>query len=359
MKKLSVLLIALLVVGFWACEDDVEERPEISLQELPVLDAPFSTSYILSPENPNALVETFTWDEARYTENVVPQYTLELALADTGFEPYEILGNTTDNRLPVTVETLNNAAITLGALPFSDNLMEIRLRVNLGTMAPGYAEDIYTVTVRPYTTDLPRIAAPGDHQGWDPATGPQLAASAYGATDYEGFMWLNTEFKFVGPDAAGQFQWGNTDWGDASGVNGSYTEVLAVDGEGNIGPPDGPGYYYVQADTGELTYSAVLMNYGIIGDATPGGWTDDTDLIYDAATQTLYIDIDLAPGEFKFRVNDAWHGGTFPYEIGPANAEGFLDSGGGNIVFDGAAGNYRVVLDLSNPREYTYSITPN
>ncbi len=353
MRKLAILSLVLFGVAFWSCDDDIEDRPVLSMEEVPVFDAPFGSSYALSPEDPTALVETFTWDEARYSESVVPQYTLEIALSGTDFTPYEVLGTTTDNKLSVTSEALNNAILALEGIPFSENIMELRLRVELGTMTAEFAEEIHSLVITPYTTDLPRIVVPGDHQGWDPPSAPQLAASAFGASDYEGFVWLNNEFKFVGVNENGEFQWGNIDWGDDGAGN------LTAEGENNIMPPAGPGYYYVQVDTEAMTYSINPVSYGIIGEATPGGWGSDTDLTYDAGTQTLYADMDLVPGEFKFRANDAWHGGTFPYEVGPPNADGFLDGGGGNIMFDGGAGNYRVTLDFSNPRAYTYSITPN
>ena len=119
MRKLAILSLILFGVAFWSCDDDIEDRPVLSMEEVPVFDAPFGSSYALSPENPTALVETFTWDEARYSESVVPQYTLEIALSGTGFTPYEVLGTTTDNKLSVTSEALNNAVLALEGIPFS------------------------------------------------------------------------------------------------------------------------------------------------------------------------------------------------------------------------------------------------
>jgi len=76
--------------------------------------------------------------------------------------------------------------------------------------------------------------------------------------------------------------------------------------------------------------------------------------VYDAATKTLAVDIHLVPGPVKFRGNNEW--GAF--DLGTEDADGIL-TGGGDLTFDGSEGNYRVVLDLSNPREYTYSVTAN
>ena len=110
----------------------------------------------------------------------------------------------------------------------------------------------------------------------------------------------------------------------------------------------------MKADTDELTYSFDAVNWGIIGAATPTGWDSDTDMIYDPATKTLSVNINLTSGPFKFRGNDEW--GQF--DLGTLDDDGFLQ-GGGDLTFDGSSGNYHVVLDLSNPRAYTYSIIAN
>tara|TARA_R110001592_G_scaffold46660_1_gene148464 strand:- start:1431 stop:3062 length:1632 start_codon:yes stop_codon:yes gene_type:complete len=225
----------------------------------------------------------------------------------------------------------------------------------------GYPAGTYQITVDFNTLTFtlvelvqsPRIAVPGNHQGWDPPSAPQLEASSLSTTDYEGYVWLDGQHKFVGPDANGDFNWGNTDWGDASGVDGSFTQILAVDGEGNIGTPDGPGHYFIQADTGALTYSEIMYQWGVIGDSTPGGWDSDTDMTYDAGTSTWRITLDLVAGQIKFRANDDWG-----WNYGDTGADGSLENDGDNLVID-AAGNYTVVLDLSTPRAYTYSVILN
>jgi len=200
------------------------------------------------------------------------------------------------------------------------------------------------------------IAVPGNHQGWNPAEAPLLAASVLGNTDYEGFVWLDGDFKFIAPDGDGNFNWGNLDWGDASGENGSYTQVLTADGEGNIGAA--AGYYLVKADTEALTYSIELTNWGVIGNATPNGWDSDTDMVYDPATQTWSVTLDLtaqtAPDNgIKFRANDGWD-----LNIGDTDADGTMEFGGSNIGI-AEDGNYTITLDLSNPRAYTYSVVKN
>ena len=200
-----------------------------------------------------------------------------------------------------------------------------------------------------------RIAVPGNHQGWDPGSAPQLEASSTSSTDYEGYVWLDGGHKFVGPDANGDFDWGNTDWGD----DGSFTGLLAVDGESDI--VAAPGHYFITADTGLLTYSETMYDWSLTGDATPLGWPagpdgtsgQDHDMTYDDVTDTWTITLDLVVGVMKFRANDAW-----AWNYGDTGVDGSLENNGDNLIID-TAGNYTVVLDLSTPRAYTYSVTLN
>ena len=102
-----------------------------------------------------------------------------------------------------------------------------------------------------------------------------------------------------------------------------------------------------------MTYSTTAVSWGIIGAATPTGWDSDTDFTYNPTTKKLEIaSIALVPGNFKFRGNNAWNNG---FDLGTVNADGYLVDGG-DLTFSGTAGNYKVILDLSNPRRYTYEL---
>ncbi|WP_372746818.1 SusE domain-containing protein, partial [Lutibacter sp.] len=87
----------------------------------------------------------------------------------------------------------------------------------------GYTAGTYKITVNlnTFTFEVveilssPRLAVPGNHQGWSPSTAPQLEASSASTTDFEGYVWLNGEYKFVAADADGVFDWNKgPDYGD-------------------------------------------------------------------------------------------------------------------------------------------------
>ncbi len=88
------------------------------------------------------------------------------------------------------------------------------------------------------------------------------------------------------------------------------------------------------------TYTYAAYRWGIIGDATPGGWDGDTDMTWDADNGVFTITADLTAGEFKFRANDDWG----------MNLGGSLDElteGGANIAIS-EAGNYTITLNRAN-----------
>ncbi len=251
-----------------------------------------------------------------------------------------------------------------GKDPNNEGVLIVDGEQNLAVYAAGkykISVDLNTFTFAVVEIIPPsNIAVPGNHQGWDPPSAPLLASSSPTTTDYEGFVWLDGEFKFLAPNDAGEFQWGNVDWGDASGVNGSYTQVLVADGEGNCGTAnaEGTGYYLVKADTDALTYNLTKTNWGVIGNATPTGWDSDTDMVYDASSKVWTVTLDLtqqaAPDNgIKFRANDGWD-----INIGDNDGDGTMEFGGQNMGVP-EDGNYTITLDLSNPRAYTYSLVKN
>ena len=103
------------------------------------------------------------------------------------------------------------------------------------------------------------------------------------------------------------------------------------------------------ANLNDLTIKYDKLSWGIIGDATPRGWGDDTDMMYNNGNRTWTITTPLIGGkEMKFRLNDDW--GT---NYGDNGANGSIELNGDNIKI-ATNGNYRIVLDLVNN---TYTAT--
>lgn len=339
---LSIALVASLI----SCEDEQDLfflTPEGSFQILTPSSGDEVVLNATTPLNPGL---TLSWEDANYgTTPTEITYEIEIDKTGDDFDTPFTISSTTNTFITINSDVLNGAVATVGLTPFSQGSIDVRIKSSVGSQSSEVQySNVINYLVTPYSTELPKLSVPGNHQGWNPPTAPRIASSAFGATDYEGYMWLDGGFKFVAPDAVGNFNWGNTDYGD----DGSFTGVLVETGESDCSAVS--GYYRVKANPATGTYNVAPVSWGIIGAATPTGWGSDTDLVYNPTTKKLEIaSIALVPGAFKFRGNNDWGNG---FDLGTVNADGFLVDGG-DLTFSGAAGNYKVILDLSNPRRYT------
>ncbi|MEO0045696.1 MAG: hypothetical protein RL705_887 [Bacteroidota bacterium] len=348
MKNIVKSLLAVtLITGFASCTDEQDLRFLDNAAEFKILSPVSGEGVILNPETPTNPGLSLTWEDMDYGTPTEVTYTVQVDKSGDDFDTPIDLVSTSNTYATVTSDALNGASSAAGLTPFTQGGLEIRIRATVGTTGSEEKfSDVITYLVTPYSTELPKLAVPGNHQGWNPPTAPRVASSAFGETDYEGYVWLDGGFKFVAPDPAGNFNWGNTDWGD----DGSFSGALAETGESDI--TAAAGYYRVRANTTTLLYSIEPATWGIVGAATPGGWGSSTALTYNSSTKKWEGVVTLSAGEFKFRANDAWSINLG----GDPDGDDSMNYDGPNLSVD-AGGTYNVVLDLSNPRKYSYSVT--
>ena len=200
-----------------------------------------------------------------------------------------------------------------------------------------------------YSTQTPtqptRLGVPGNHQGWNLANAPQLAPSAVGQTDFEGYMNLNGGYKFIAADYTGNFSWNNPNWGD----NGAFTGILAAGTTAGMDCTAPAGYYKVKADTALLTYSVEPISWSIDYISPTGDII--TPLTYNSVLNKWEGVVVFTTGVFCFVANN-----MIDY-LGPGTSSGSLDYNWLNITIT-TPGTYLVSLDLSIPRQYTYTLTP-
>lgn len=185
----------------------------------------------------------------------------------------------------------------------------------------------------------PVIYVPGGYQGWDPSDTTTVLASVNSDNNYEGYLYFpdaNTEFKFTT----------NPDWSVNYGDDGA-DGVLDANGANIVAAQ--AGYYKINVDLNNFTYTTLLTDWGVIGDATADGWNSDQNMTYNPATGMWEVILELGAGEIKFRANDDW-----ALNYGDNGADGILEEGGANISI-AEAGKYKISLKLGAP-DYTYAI---
>jgi hypothetical protein len=102
----------------------------------------------------------------------------------------------------------------------------------------------------------------------------------------------------------------NNAWAINWGGGGFPSDTAVLNSPDNIAVPTA-GDYLVSFNTNTLIYTFLAIgNYtsvGIIGDATPGGWDNDTDMTQDPDDRSIWkIRIILTDGLVKFRADNDW-----------------------------------------------------
>lgn len=330
-----------------ACEK-AGDTVTLTTGEVPSL-AASAADVALSKESEENAAITFewgsyavTWSNDEVSTDVV-RYTLQISRAGNNFENV-MLSRDTDARMATfTHKELNDALIAAQIELGTPASLEARLRVSVAANRTAYS-NIINLQVTGYedVVALPTLYLAGSFNGWSHSENHR-AVSANFDDNYEGYVNFpdpDTEFKF-----SSEAGWSGTNYGDGGGNS------LDTDGgAGNLKVAD-PGYYLLKANIADLTWSATKTQWGLIGEAV-GGWGDgdDVPLAYDAETGTWRAEVSMVAGPWKFRANGGWD-----LNLGASERPGVLAYGGGDFSLD-TGGTYLVILDLSNPEAFTYSV---
>ena len=169
------------------------------------------------------------------------------------------------------------------------------------------------------TTPTPMAQDPGDGNKWTLSVPLTDGGLQFSAND-------------------GLIIWGGTDFPTGTATeNGPEIPVTA-----------GNWFITFNSATGEYTFniSEIFETVGIIGDATPGGWNEDTDMERSPTDSSLWtLRLVLTDGEAKFRANNAWDvnwgGGTFPTGVGTRDGPNIpITAGEYFVTFNSITGEY-------------------
>ena len=212
------------------------------------------------------------------------------------------------------------------------------------SIGTAYGADIQFTTL----PDILTWNIPGDYVGasypgttmadWSPDKSPQVISTIAAGGKLEGYVYManaSNQWKF-----ATQPNWNGPNYGDGGAgkldANGGNMTSTA-------------GYYKLNADATAMTFTAVKTAWGVIGDATPQGWNDETALTY-SPTQRIWQGVmHLTANSIKFRANHDWG-----LNYGSDKADGTLGAGAANIPVS-LESDYAITLDLSHPNAYTYT----
>lgn len=312
---------------------------------------------------------TFSWSAAfpGYTGNIT--YSIQYDSAGKKFvAPQELAGGVFVYSLSLTQDDMNTTALTSGIPIGNTGTVEYRVKAVTASGAIAYS-NVVNVSIGTFSPVPPNLYIVGDATpgGWNnPVPTPSQQFKKVDAYSYSITIGLTAGKSYVFLPVNGD--WSHKYGGATDGT--SSPGVLLADGDvpgSNTPSPGTSGLYSIVVNfaTNSYTVKPLPTNLYIVGDATPGGWSNPVPLPSQQFTQinsfTFGIVLNLTAGGsyLLLPVNGDW-GHKF------GGATDGTASGGGTLLADGAvpgsntpapatSGLYSIVVNFITN---TYTVTP-
>jgi starch-binding outer membrane protein SusE/F len=362
MKKyfIKALYVFFAFTLFASCNNEAEIT-KLGIINFPQTFTSSTNSVVITATNDSSSIISFSWPSVSYGIKAPVTYSLQFDVPSdtTTTTPWSkateiLIGNDILTKSMLGVD-LNNIAInSLGLDPGVVGNVVVRVKSYVDRAAYS---NVITLAVTPY---VPPVVVVGQslwvsYQGWNIANAPTIV-SVDSNKVYEGFVYIpvggTNQIKFSSsPDLTH----------NVYGVDG--TGLLSTDKSAGYMTLPSDGYYELSANLNNMTWTATKTTWGIIGDATPGGWNTDTQMSYDTTNKVWTVTCAMiTAGSFKFRANNAWKidfgidsNGKLAYADNPLYPyNGTLS----NLTVP-SDGNYTITLDLHIAGQYTYKLKKN
>lgn len=323
-------------VTIYAYGDAIAPVIDLKLDELALDPADALTDVVLLSWEPARLVFGEKVNYNVYLSTVTEAMPATKALEAPAYLLAEGLSETS---FSMTVDAFNDAVIAAGGAESAEVPVKFLVEAYCESLPEGIEAASTKMTVTTYAVTFPEVLyIPGSHQGWSPADAPTIKLSSSIKGYYEGIVDLTTQdgsnalFKFSPkPEWDGDF--GGKVEADPE-KPGFFTGTVGV--SDNIEVPS--GIYVLMLNKKLNKISLVeIKSLGAIGTAF-GSWDQEITMDWDKQTNVFSITTDIAPGEYKFRLNNDW---TFSID----NTGGI--NGGGADFETALSGNYKVSVDMS------------
>ena len=353
MKRLNKLIVfGLIFTTFWSCkkmEDMIVINPNAVLTA--TLSAPTLT---LLKDNELKDALTVSWVSPEYGFQAAPAYSVYMVKKGGDITKATPVGVGANLKLLFKTSELNAKVIGLGIAEGTTGDVDVVVESLVGAYTK-LRSSVLSLKVTTYVDKL-NLTSPwglvGDAtaNGWN---GPDQPMYRSPGVANELVCYVSVT------DGQVKFRRYN-DWLINLGSSGTVepdpaqTGTLAANGK-NIGVKK--GMYKFAIDTIALKYTITPVSWGLVGDATTGGWNGpDMPMRYDPTIDMWRAEVKLTAGAVKFRLNNDWgtnYGATGTVEPAPIGTGGDLAAGGKN--FGVTAGTYLVTLDL---KKLKYTFTP-
>ena len=299
-----------------------------------VITAPVAgTEFILDATKADEVLTNFTWTAATYDGDLLPtEYKIQI-------NDEVIIAGITDLNADITHLEFNIAALNAGFTSGTVNDIPVTVVAVISDEVSVISEPV-VLKVTPFENSWGIIgdATPGS---WDNST----ALTYDGGSDtYSGIVDL--------VDGSMKFRKNNA-WADQLGAANGTTLM----GSNDLTRGGNEGVFAITAGKYKIVLSvtnqtAILIpmqsaaSWGIIGDATGGGWDTSSNLVLDDATGTYKGTFALVAGSLKFRFDDDWADQLGTATPTPVMGDNPLTRGGNEGTFTMTTGVYTLELDV-------------
>lgn len=331
MKLKNILFLAAGFLAMASCSDDIT-TPVLSLQQAAKLNAVNPATITFTKANSAEAFPQISWEKANYGKGAVVEYTVTI----TNNENKKSIeaGSTEDNKLTFTNEEMNSLLAKIGAYPGHTYDFTVSLKSSAFKTLINDAQNTVNFKATPYDPNTVNIdwnyayVAVG-YPEWDYSKA-YLLGDPDGDGTYQGWVQFDEECTFAVVDGKDVTKVLAKDWKVDADHKGFVEVTLTPDGNVTIGKP---------------------CEWGMIGEATSGGWTKDTKMEYDKDTRMWTAVTPLTDKEFKFRANEGW---DINYGSDKNNPS-VLAQGGENLKVAKTHA-YIVKLNLTTAGKYTYTM---
>lgn len=381
---IKITFFAFLLISLGSCSNDKD--PVTSLNGFEFRDvSEVPSPAVLLKANDAEIYKELEWDRADYGVSTAATYTIVATDHDSDpdflypvEEPATKYDANPDARKAIyTVKDFNDLISKLKTFKCTEMNIDIRIKSTIGVS--GNKQVQYTApktfAVTGYPTSKLILAFVKDSQS--PTDAPKILSSSYDkVNDFEGYMYLEPgDYKLYRPDACGGFS-SPVVYGGSGGILEEGSAAPSI----NVATA---GHYLVTADltSGALKYKIQYYKaFGIFGAGMKGstvGSANAVPMSDDTNSNVWKITFDLFKGKkFRFKSND-WIGDLTgnPLAVPPGATTKIISTLGstssGTLVSvtgtngeitvpgtdDGTRQKYEIVVDVSKPRNYTYTLT--
>ncbi len=333
MKKIYLYTLLLGLLAIVSCKDD--DSPVIELVSPAALQSLTGSEYILTKENASQDFPAIKWTPADYGMSAVVKYQVMLTNKDAT-DKKVMIGETQESELKLTNAQMNEFMGKIGAYPGQ--------QYNFNISLVSIAYDDKFVNDASNSIDFKATLYNPNEVEWE---------YMYVAEGYPDWDWT-TAYMLGDPDGDGVYRGyvhfkGNTNY--------TVLDAKTLEPVGEQNKEVSAGFYEIVWDGTGVTQSGAPLVWGIIGDATPGGWDTDTQFEFDEDSRLLTKVVRLLNGkEFKFRANNDWGINFGAVDGHESDMEGELVANGTNFKVSAPTDTTFIIsLNLVNAGKYTFT----